>query len=98
VNTVILIYYTFESDQDKLDVLDSIDNYLVYFYAAEVVIKLFGMGVANYFDNIWNIMDFALTIVSFATNVALSFFKFARTAKAGRLVRIARVLDPFYFD
>jgi len=35
-------------------------------------------------------MDFILTILSIATNVALSFAKFARSAKAGRLVRVAR--------
>jgi len=89
-NTVILLYYTFESDQDVLDKIDSIDNVLVYIYCGEVIIKLIGLGIYDYFDDGWNVMDFILTVVSVATNIALSFAKFARTAKAGKVFRNLR--------
>jgi len=44
-NTAILIYYTFETNKDTLELLDQIDNILVYIYCAEVGIKLLGLGI-----------------------------------------------------
>jgi ABC-type proline/glycine betaine transport system permease subunit len=57
VNAGILIAYTFTSSEDTTDLLDEIDGYLVYVYLAEVIIKLFGMGVINYFSDGWNMYN-----------------------------------------
>lgn len=50
----ILIVYSFSNDQDLLDTLDEIDNYLVWIYLGEVVIKMIGLGINTYFKNGWN--------------------------------------------
>jgi len=89
-NSVILIMYIFEEDQDTLDLLDSIDNILVWIYVGEVVIKIIGLGIIAYFSDGWNVMDFLLTAVSVATNIALSTIRFARTAKSARLLKSIR--------
>mmetsp|Transcript_16614 Transcript_16614/g.14455 ORF Transcript_16614/g.14455 Transcript_16614/m.14455 type:complete len:98 (-) Transcript_16614:3164-3457(-) len=89
-NTVILVMFTFESDQDTLDLLNEIDNALVWIYTAEVIIKILGMGIYPYFSDSWNVMDFVLTVISLATNIALQFTKVARTAKTTRLFKSVR--------
>mgnify|MGYP000849027688 CR=1 FL=1 len=53
-NTVILIVYTASNDQNLIDTLDNIDNYLVYIYIAEIVIKVFGFGIREYWHDNWN--------------------------------------------
>lgn len=56
----ILIVYSFSTDQALLDLLDNIDNYLVWIYLGEVVIKLLGLGIAAYFRNGWNVYSFSI--------------------------------------
>jgi hypothetical protein len=94
---VILIMYAFVNDQDTLDLLDAIDNYLVYVYATEACIKLLGLGITKYFNDGYNWVDFILTIISLATTIALSFTKFARTAKATRVLKNLRVDSSLTF-
>ena len=38
----------------------------VSFYGTDVMLKLIGLGVSNYFRNGWNIFDFIVTMISFA--------------------------------
>jgi Ion transport protein len=54
-NCGILIAYSFATNQDVLDTLDNIDNYLVWIYLGEVIIKLLGLGINPYFRNGWNV-------------------------------------------
>jgi Ion transport protein len=54
VNAGILIAYTFTSSEDTTNTLDDIDGYLVWIYLGEVIIKLLGLGVIEYFSDGWN--------------------------------------------
>lgn len=51
---VILLYYAFEDDDAVLDTLNSIDDILVYIYISEIVFRIIGTGLTQYFSDKWN--------------------------------------------
>ena len=92
-NTVVIILENVDTDQDTSDLLDQIDNYFVYIFILEFVIKIIGLGVTDYFKDNWNKFDFFLIISSLVMDVTVSFLKSARglrSAKSLRFLRIAR--------
>jgi hypothetical protein len=46
--------YAFDLPQDTLDTLDQIDEILIWVYLTEVVIKILGLGIYQYFSDAWN--------------------------------------------
>ena len=104
-NTICLMLYALENDQNVIDVLDEIDEVLVFVYFAEVIIKIIGLGFHKFFEDNWNKykaliffilkydnrLDFILTMISLVTNVAAALGRFARTAVAGKILKLNKV-------
>ena len=44
----------FETNSKKLAVIDTINDVFQYLYIAEIVMKIFGLGVYKYFTDKWN--------------------------------------------
>ena len=51
---VILILYAIYSDEETIYVLDCIDRGLLSIFCAEVVLKIIGLGIVDYFGDNWN--------------------------------------------
>ena len=64
LNTIILILSYVDDDPEKMEVYDEIDDFCLYFYIAEFCLKIIGLGIIKYFDDNWNIFDFAMIIFS----------------------------------
>ena len=86
----IIIGLTFMGLDEKWDnILVLIDQYFVYVYILEAVLKIIGLGILDYYRDNWNKLDFGLIVITLSTDVAFSMFKFirnARSAKASKLV------------
>lgn len=67
----------------------------MYIYLAEVIIKIIGFGLIDYFSVNWNKYDFLVTIISIAVSASFSPLKLAKNTKFGttaRLMRFSRIL------
>ena len=99
-NSAIVLLSFVDPSDDRGLIYSAIDNYLVVVYIVEFALKIIGMGILPYFRDNWNKLDFALIIVSLSTNLAISLFKIirnARTAKATRILRTARINSAYRF-
>jgi hypothetical protein len=69
-----------------------------YIYIAEAVIKLLGLGIAQYFRSHWNKVDFFLVICSalgliFNSGGVGTFFRIIRIFRLFRLVRLSKKMQ-----
>lgn len=78
--------------EDTYNLLDKIDNIFVYIYLVEVVFKIIGLGIKNYFRDNWNKLDFSLLFIAILSNAAVSIVRFFRTARATKVAKSARSL------
>jgi hypothetical protein len=51
---VILILYASTADPDTEEILDQIDQVLLYIFLAEVILKIIALGIVDYFADPWN--------------------------------------------
>jgi uncharacterized membrane protein len=89
-NCFVLVGAMVSDDQETLDIFESIDNYLLYCYIIECVVKIIGLDFDGYFADAWNVFDFSLVLMSLFTDVALNMFKFARNARSAKASRVVR--------
>lgn len=83
---------------DNPDDFDYADNILSYFYIAECIIKIIGLGFSKYFDDGWNIFDFTMVILSLFGSILssiLSLLKSAKSAKTTKLLRLTKLNKIF---
>jgi hypothetical protein len=55
ITVVVLIIDTFVDAGKTQDTVNAIDDLLVYIYVAEVIIKIIGLGLIDYFSSGWNV-------------------------------------------
>ena len=67
------------------------DTYISYIFVVEVIIKLIGFGIYNYFNDNWNKFDFTLACFTIFLDAGFSSVRLFRTAKAGKAARIGRL-------
>ena len=77
------------------------DDYFLYAYIIEGIIKIIGLGLEKYFEDDWNMFDFAMIIMSLFSNFLYSVLTIVRSAKSVKatkilkLTKINRVLKAF---
>ena len=99
-NTAVMASYAPRSDMGTYDTTVSVlTNVFSFIYGTEFVIKILGLGTRQYFRDKWNIFDFFLVLVQFATLVGTAASYFLGGAyqpfnfsylRALRVVRLAR--------
>lgn len=91
INSVILIMIMLEPDEQTEAIATQIDQYLVYIYLVEFVVKIFALGPVDYWKDNWNKFDFIQLILSMSTDIAMSFIRVARNAKSAKGAKILKV-------
>lgn len=94
INCGIIIAMAVITDESKIEELSKIDDILLYFYIAECVIKIIGLGIEKYFEDPWNVFDLVMVVISLASDLFIKLVGILRTAKslkATRLVRISKL-------
>ena len=70
-NTVCLALDKAERDDKSIRILDDINLIFYAIFAAEMIIKLIGLGIKQYFKEKFNCFDFVIVIIS-SIDVALN--------------------------
>ena len=95
-NTVCLAIVHYNQPVLMTDVLEYVEYVFTGLFLIEALLKIFGLGPAEYFTNASCIFDFTITLLSF-----VSLFNFAgnisalRTLRVFRALRVARILRRF---
>jgi len=85
-------------DEEVIAIFDTIDDYFLYMYCVEFLIKVIGLGIEKYWDDDWNKFDFGMIVMSVASSLlysVLTLLKGAKTAKAGKLLKMAKINRVF---
>jgi hypothetical protein len=91
VNTVEMIWLMTDPEDPVANILNELDNIMLYIFTAEAVFRIVGTGLYVYWSDSWNKFDFALVVVSYATDALLDSLDFAKNARSARLVKISRL-------
>lgn len=91
LNTALVIAYGLIDDEDTLDMMDNFDTFFNTVYIIDVVIKLVGLGVHEYFGDAWNRFDFAMVVITIVTMIGLQYIYFLKQAKSGKLLKITKI-------
>lgn len=91
INTVEMIWLLTDPDDDTTAILNTIDNCMLYVFTAECAFRILGTGLYIYFSDSWNKFDFSLVVISYATDILLSFMDFAKNARSARFLKISRL-------
>lgn len=97
MNTIILAMYHYRMDDDFEKALDGMNLALTIIFGVELAIKLFGMGVINYFRDLMNYLDFFVVVFSIleliflSGNSGLSALRAIRIFRTFRVLRVARL-------
>lgn len=107
-NTVVLALFNRDLDDDFRALLDSLDSYFLYFYVAEMVVKILGLSFQVYWRDRWNQFDFVLVVFSFIVGVIIPTtddvsgvdglslvagnFRLARFARFGKFLKVSRAM------
>lgn len=51
LNVIVIIWSSLINDESTLAILDTIDSITLYFYIAECIIKIVGLGFEKYFND-----------------------------------------------
>lgn len=99
-NTIVLAMDEYPEKRERVETLESINDIMSMCFAAEMVIKLIGFGVAGYAKDNFNIFDAVIVVFSgiemtlgwtsqqtFASNGALSAFRAIRLLRIFKLAR-----------
>lgn len=107
LNTVIIIIQEFNIESIYLNVIDIT---ITCIFILEMIIKIHGYGIKNYFHNNWNIFDFILIIISIpsvfqylyphltldlSAILTLRLFRIFRTARMLKSLRIIHYFPQF---
>lgn len=91
INTVEMVWLMTDPAEPTSTILNAIDDYMLYVFTAECVLRILGTGLYAYFSDSWNRFDFILVVVSYATDILLSFMDFAKNARSARFLKISRL-------
>lgn len=61
--------YSYGISEQRKEILDRIDEGCLYFFAAEVSLKVLAFGPVKFWKDTWNIFDFMLVVCSVASLV-----------------------------
>jgi hypothetical protein len=92
LNSAVVIINETSDDYNYWDVIDEV---LSYAYYLEFLMKIVGLGVLGYFQDSWNQFDFGMLLISLFSTIFfdnLRVFKNIRSARATRLLRLAKVI------
>ena len=98
VNTIMLAMDRYGQSASEDSVLGTVNIVFTGVFAAELVAKLFALGISKYFGDSLNYLDFAVVMFSLMEIVflngqgALSAFRSLRIFRAVRMIRTLRVL------
>jgi hypothetical protein len=97
LNTLCLAIVHYNQPQTMSEVLDWLEYGFTAMFMCEAFLKIFGLGLREYFTNGSNIFDFIITMLSF-----VSLFDFGagnvsslRTLRVFRALRMTRILRRF---
>jgi len=83
------------TDQDHIVYNPHVGMGFMLLYGAEVLLKLFGMGLRGYLSCPWNIFDFLVTTTSFISMVMIFSFDLEEHMSTIVVLRLVRVLRLF---
>lgn len=103
-NTVFLTLEGADVSVDRQQMLNSAEIVFSIIFGVEMVLKILGMGLANYISSPLNFMDACIVVLSAATIVAevmpgssvarlIRVFKIARVSKVGRVARLFSMIS-----
>lgn len=64
LNVFVMGIQYFNAPEDYLRALEAVMDACTYFYVAEALLKMFGLGLDNYFYSAWNCFDCFLVVVT----------------------------------
>jgi tellurite resistance protein TehA-like permease len=73
------------------EAMDILGDILLYFFVAEALLKIMGLGPTLYFRDNWNKFDFFLAIFSFMIELGLSFLKVMKSVKLLKSLKIVKI-------
>ena len=92
-------YHRFEEDELFYYYYKSTNDAILLIYYGECVLKLTGLGPAQYFESSWNTFDFFLVAMSLLDTFGTVFLPippmFLRIVRLARILRIMRLLKRF---
>lgn len=71
-------------------IFDITDDMFVYFFCAEAVIKIIGMGIQEYFSDNWNKFDFLMVALSLILSVTMSVIRISKNLISSKGLRFIR--------
>lgn len=99
LNTIVLSIDHYGISTDLNTVLSNINTTFTCIFLGEMVLKVLGLGVKNYFRDVMNYFDAAVVIVSMVELIflngnksTLSAFRAIRILRVFRVIRVARLL------
>lgn len=57
------------TSEDIIAIFDSLDDYFLYMYIIEFMIKIIGLGIEKYWEDDWNKFDFGMIVLSVASSL-----------------------------
>lgn len=94
VNTImVLVFSVFSNSDNSLidDILTNIDLIFNLIYFVDVIIKIVGFGINDYFSDSWNNFDFGMVVVSVITIIGINYIYFLKKVKSTKLVKLAKL-------
>lgn len=96
LNTLVLAIDHYGIDPDLANALDTCNLVFTCIFAAEMVVKIVGLGLINYFRDKMNVFDcivvvFSLIELSFLSSSTLSALRSIRVLRSFRAFRVARL-------
>jgi hypothetical protein len=95
VNVIVIVLSMLDLSEDINAICDILDTTIVYIYVSEFVIKFIGLGFEKYFDDNWNIFDFAMIILMLSTSIVSRLLTVIKNAKLLRISKLNRVIKLF---
>ncbi|XP_042187807.1 sodium channel protein type 4 subunit alpha A-like [Callorhinchus milii] len=74
--------------------LQNLDYFYTVFFNMEMVFKVLGLGLTNYFTNVWTLLDFFLVVVSTCFFILAMLGNRIQAFKSLRSLRTLRALRP----
>jgi hypothetical protein len=70
--------------------MDDLDTFFTSVYIFDVIIKIIGYGVEDYFNEPWYQFDFLMSMISVMTMIGIRYLYFLKKAKSGKLLKILK--------
>jgi vacuolar-type H+-ATPase subunit F/Vma7 len=97
LNTICLAVVHYNQPELMTDVLNWLEYGFTAVFLLEAAVKLYGLGLTEYFSSGSNVFDFVITLLSFVSlfDMGAGNFSALRTLRVFRALRIARILRRF---